>query len=204
MQHDFILLDRSGSMESRWVEALSSINAYVAKLREEKVETAVTLAVFDHNIGQICFDLVRNQVPPRDWFNVSSSDCLPRGGTPLNDAIIRLVSMARTANAEKTAIIVMTDGQENSSREDRTGAIAKGMLDECRTKGWQVIFLGVDFDNARQASSYGNAARFTVSSAGGMHVNSMGKMGSKRADYAAGTATMDWSDEEKAEVAKKP
>lgn len=41
MQHDFILLDRSGSMESLWVEALGSVNAYVTKLAEDKVDTGV-------------------------------------------------------------------------------------------------------------------------------------------------------------------
>jgi len=204
MQHDFILLDRSGSMEDRWVEALSSINAYVGKLADENVETGVTLATFDHNVGQISFDILRDRILPRTWRKVSSDDCRPRGGTPLNDAIIRLVSLARVGNYDKVAIIIMTDGLENASREDRNGTIAKGMLAECRAKGWQVIMLGVDFDNARQAGSYDNEARFTVSSARGMHVNSMGRMASKRAAYASGAAaTMDWNDEEKAEAAKK-
>lgn len=50
MQHDFILLDRSGSMSDpagNWAEALSAVNAYVKKLADDKVDTGVTLATFD-------------------------------------------------------------------------------------------------------------------------------------------------------------
>ena len=36
-QHDFILLDRSGSMSSMWDEAISSVNVYMKKLAEEKI-----------------------------------------------------------------------------------------------------------------------------------------------------------------------
>src|SRR5882724_5211043 len=112
--------------------------------------------------------------------------------------------MARVGNPDKVAIIIMTDGAENASREDRNGVIARGMLNECRAKGWQVIMLGVDFDNAKQAASYDNAPRFTVNSAQGMHVNSTRMMASKRAAYGSGAAaTMSFSDEEKEELSKK-
>ena len=36
-------------------------------------------------------------------------------------------------------------GNERSTRTTRH--TAKALLDECRAKGWQVIFIGADFDN---------------------------------------------------------
>jgi hypothetical protein len=203
MQHDFILLDRSGSMESMWVEALSSINAYVAQLAVDKVDTGVTLATFDYNIGGISFDVIRDRITPPTWAAVTSKDCSPRGGTPLNDAIVRLVSLARVGGYDKVAIIIMTDGHENQSREDRTGVIAKGMLAECRAKGWQVIFLGADFDNTKQAEFYGNAATQSFVASGGQVVNSMRSTANKRATYGVTGQSMSYSAEEKAEMAKK-
>lgn len=66
MQHDFILLDRSGSMDKIWSEAIGSINGYVKKLAEEKVDTGVTLAVFDGQ-GGLQFDVIRDRITPATW-----------------------------------------------------------------------------------------------------------------------------------------
>lgn len=210
MQHDFILLDRSGSMASRWDEAIASVNAYVGGLALAKVDTGVTLAVFDTSPsdGRLDFVVIRDRIIPSTWHNVSATEVTPRNGTPLNDAAARIISLAEQGNYSKVSIIIMTDGEENSSREYSTAQI-KARLDDCRKRDWIVTFLGANFDNARQAASYGTSTRNTVSMAKGMHVNSMGKMAAKRATYASGVvgqsaATMDWADDEKDEVAPKP
>ena len=195
-------------MESRWAEAVNSVNSYVVKLAEDKVDTGVTLVVFDNGTdGVLDFNIIRDRIIPSTWRKVSHSEVMPRNGTPLNDATARIVSLAETGGYDKLAIIIMTDGLENASKEYpglRGTLQIKAMLDRCREKGWQVIYLGADFDNAAQAQSYGAALGQTMSaSAGtmGQHVNSIAR---KRATYATGqSATMDWSDEEKAELNKK-
>lgn len=201
MQHDFILLDRSGSMASLWPEALGSINGYVEKLATDKVDTGVTLATFDLQGPEMSFDVVRDRIVPSTWKPVTNEDAQPRGSTPLNDAIGKLVTTARAGingvPYDKVAIIIMTDGQENASRE-YSHAAAKALLDECRAKGWQVIFLGADFDNAAQSAGYGVAATQTVQSSVRNLRQTMFATASKRADWASGaTADMAYTDEEK-------
>ena len=147
MQHDFILLDRSGSMEDKWPRALASVNAYVHGIAKEKVDTGVTLAVFDSNPGgKLEFDIIRDKIIPTTWLDVTDREVAPRGGTPLSDATGRLVAMAETGSYDKVAIIIMTDGMENASREYTVDA-ARAALDRCRKRGWQVVFLGANFDN---------------------------------------------------------
>src|SRR6202044_3378735 len=90
-------------------------------------------------------------------------DAEPRGMTPLNDAVGKIVALADAGNYDKVVIIIMTDEHENASRE-LTVQQAKSLLDKCRAKNWQVIFLGANFDNAHQATSYGAAAHNTVQS----------------------------------------
>src|ERR1700733_10805978 len=94
MQHDFILLDRSGSMQVLWSEALNSVNGYVKKLAEDKVETGVSLATFDKDGEQFKFEVIRDRIVPSIWTPVSSADAAPRGMTPLNDAVGRIVTLA--------------------------------------------------------------------------------------------------------------
>lgn len=206
MQHDFILLDRSGSMASQWDEALGSINTYVKDLATKKVDTGVTLATFD-GVNGLRFEIIRDRITPETWRPVSNADAEPRGMTPLNDATAKIVDLATFGKYDKLAIIIMTDGAENDSRElpgPQGTATAKKMLDNCRAKGWQVIFLGANFDNAAQAASYGTMSGQTVNSSTRNLRQTMGKMSDKRADYATGaSATMDWSTEEKTEAEKK-
>lgn len=206
MQHDFLLLDRSGSMESQWVEALSSINAYVHKLAEEKVDTEVSLITFDHH-GGMKFEHVRTNVKPETWIDVSSKEASPRGTTPLNDAVGKLVTLANEGcdgkQFDKAALIIMTDGWENASQEfSHQGA--KTLLEKCRQKGWQVIFLGANFDAVeQQAASYGTVGGQAVYSTAQNMGATMSIMAAKRGLYGSNqAATMSWSDDEKAAAAK--
>lgn len=202
MNHDFILLDRSGSMQDRWTEAINSINGYVKKLAEDKVDTGVTMAVFDGQNG-LDFQVIRERIIPSTWNPVTTKEFEPRGMTPLNDAIGRIVALAKAGNYDKLALIIMTDGHENASREDKSGAIAKRLLDECRAKGWQVIFLGADFDNTKQAAGLGNAAGQTVSVSAANLVGSLRATASKRSSYGLTGQAMSYSDEEKTAWLKK-
>lgn len=202
MQHDFILLDRSGSMQSLWTEALSSINSYVKKLADDKIDTGVTLATFDGDNGRLAFDIIRDRIIPSTWKAVSSEDATPRGMTPLSDATGKIVSLAKAGNYDKVAIIIITDGAENASRE-LTVAQAKASLDECRAKNWQVIFLGANFDNAQQAAAYGNSSFATSAVAKGNLGDATTTMANARSRYAATGASMGFTDEEKRRLGGK-
>lgn len=198
-QSDFILIDRSGSMSGLWTEALGSVNAYAKKLADDKVKTEITVAVFD-SVG---FDVIRNGILPSKWVDITDRDATPRGMTPLNDAIAKIVAMANKEDAKKTAIIIMTDGAENDSKEV-DGKTAKKLLDGCRAKNWQVIFLGAQYEGVyQQGASYGAVQGQMVNSSVRNLSATMTAMASKRGLYGSGAAaTMSFSDEEQEEAAK--
>lgn len=201
MQHDFILLDRSQSMHTQWGEALAAVNGYVAKLAEDKVDTGVTLATFDAPAGKLVFDVIRERIIPSTWHKVTEKEAQPRGNTPLNDAIGQIVSLAKAGNYDKVAIIIMTDGAENASKE-LNGYQAKKLLDDCRLVGWQVLFLGANYDNMAQATSYGNDPGHTHSMMRGTFVHASANLAGKRAAYGITGQSMIFTDEEKAELNK--
>ena len=202
MQHDFILLDRSGSMGDLWAEAISSVNAYVKKLAEDKVDTGVTLAVFDSSGGVSTFDILRDRIIPSTWRPVTEGEAPPRGMTPLNDAIGKIVALAKAGNYDKVAIIIMTDGHENCSKE-LTAEQAKKLLDGCRAKNWQVIMLGADFNNTVQAASYGNLRASTATMSAGNFMAGTEMLASKRGFYGATGQAVSFSDDEKEALLKK-
>ena len=186
----YILLDRTGSMSDIWDEALGSVNAYaeaIGKVEDgeaDDLETAVTLAVFDHQEG-FQFDVLRTNVEPDAWTTVTNDEVSPRGMTPLFDAINRTITMAEADNPEKAVIVIMTDGHENSSREvTRQGA--KAALDRAEARGWEVVFLGAEFASFGDADAVGvDRSKQMAVSAGTLSLTQE-RLAKKARDYGKG------------------
>jgi len=145
----YILLDRSGSMETLWKEALGSINGYVENLPNK---AKVTLALFDN----VSYDVIRDTTA-KEWKNLKSEEAEPRGGTPLFDASARMMQRILDDNPERAVFVVMTDGFENASQNFRQADV-KRLADQLKAKDYEVIFLGANFDKVGDvAMSYGVA-----------------------------------------------
>jgi hypothetical protein len=199
--HSYILLDRTGSMEPIWTEALSSVNTYADGLAAldggPRVKADITLAVFDAQ-GGLQFDVLRNTVSAADWRKVTSNEVTPRGMTPLYDAIGRMVSLAEKDKPEKAIIVIMTDGEENSSTE-MTKASAKAALDRVRAKGWEVVFLGAEFSNFDDATGVGQTSSRNMAVSKDQLSDSMNRLAQKSKNYAAGAApSVEWNEEDRA------
>jgi hypothetical protein len=199
--HSYVLLDRTGSMEPIWKEALSSVNAYADGLVSldggPRVDADITLAVFDAQDG-FQFDVVRNNVDAANWTKVTDADATPRGMTPLYDAIGRIVSLAETDKPEKAVIVIMTDGAENSSRE-MTKTTAKAALDRARAKGWEVVFLGAEFSNFDDAEGVGQSTSRNMAVSKDQLSDSMNRLAQKSRSYGAGAApTVEWNADDRA------
>jgi len=188
----YILLDRSGSMSSRWEETISAVNNYATTLAKEAPDASLTVATFDTPAAGIAFEVIRSDQKCSDWKAIGVIEASPRGYTPLFDAIARLMGLAEAAAPDQGAIVVVTDGAENASRET-TREGAKAAFDRARAKGWQVVFLGADFDAFGEASSVGTMPAQTLNATKGNLGATMGIMAASTARYMATGATMDWS-----------
>jgi hypothetical protein len=139
----YILLDRSGSMESTWKESLGGINSYVREIGEANV----MLAAFD-SVG---YDVIRN-APTSDWVDVTRQDVYPRGGTPLLDAAGRIMWNMYDSGADRAILIVVTDGHENSSVKFRADEIKRYTADLRDRLKYEIVFLGANFDGIRDVA----------------------------------------------------
>lgn len=177
-----ILLDRSASMRNHWAETIGSLNAYFSKLAETAPEMFFYVAVFDDT----SYDVIRNNVVAKAFLPILETEVLPRGYTPLYDAVVRFVADANAVpNAGRMSIVILTDGQENRSRE-ATREMAKQALDGCRAKEWDIVMLGADFENMTQAASLGNAYATTLKMNKGKYFGVMEEMALRTMSYAHG------------------
>ena len=203
--HVYILLDRSGSMESLWDEALSSINTYV---RDLAADTKVTLAVFDDYAG-VNYIKLRDKVKSQAWPQVTRTEVAPRGGTPLFDAAGKMLNEMIENDHRKAIFVCMTDGFENASKEFNKAQIT-AKVEQAKKNDWGIVFLGADFSKVGDsAGAIGISTGSTVNWRKGMFDVGTQYLNVKTASYAAaaegqGYATMDsWTDEEKAKVEGK-
>jgi len=194
-ERDYLLLDRFSSINARWKEALSAINAYAGALGS-KINTRIMLAVFDD-----LYQVIRNEIHPLQWRPVTDEQVMPRGSTALNDAIGTLVAQGKADNPDKAAIVIMTDSGENASKEI-TNEQAKALLDECRKRGWQVIFLGMDFDNTGMANQYGADPNQAIAAGKESLAVTMRKAAEKRASYSQTGNAISFSDAEKKDAGR--
>jgi hypothetical protein len=201
--HSYILLDRTGSMEPIWTEALSSVNAYADGLAAldggPRVDAEITLAVFDAQDG-FQFDVLRSGVDAERWRKITDKEVNPRGMTPLYDAIGRIVSLAEKDRPEKAVIVIMTDGEENAS-EEMTKATTKAALDRVRKKGWEVVFLGAEFSKFNDAEGVGQTSSRNMAVSKDQLEGSMRNLAKKSKDYASGAApTVEFNAEDRAQA----
>lgn len=201
--HACVPLDRTGSMGSIWNEALVSLNAYVEALtwladgavsfRNDKV----TFAIFHYHVG-LQFDVLRREVTAANWKKVSYAEASPRWGAPLFDAIGRIAGLAEADQPARAVIVVMTDGEENASKEViRAGA--RAALARARAKRREMIFPGAGFGSLSDAEAAGiGGSRSIARSAGNFDV-SMRKLASKSLQYFKAADPMDFNAENRKE-----
>lgn len=186
----YILLDRSGSMANLWDEAVGSINAYVEKLPKK---TKVHMAVFDNE-----YKVIRNTTAG-EWKDVSDKDATPRGMTALFDASARIMQRAIDDNAEKTVVVVMTDGEENCSKNFKQSDV-KALVSYLDEKKWEIVFLGANFDKVGEvAMSYGKGFdKFADMKSGNMRGFMSTNLAAATSAYVSGTsASINFSAEDK-------
>jgi len=179
-QLDYFLIDGSGSMMDKWWESVSAIEQFNAVLASQNVSSHGIVHIFDnHNLSSI-----QRDAPLSDWASLKTEPLVSTWGmTPLYDAINLMVRELAALDPARCSIVIITDGDENGSRHT-TSDQAKALLDWCRAKGWQVTFLGADFNNSRQAKLLGADASNSIGVQKQKLLEAGKALGEKRANNA--------------------
>lgn len=167
------VIDRSGSMMICAKDVVGGFNQYIENQKKDTTPVLLTMNQFDH-------EFMTNYVA-KDIKEVDNLDdfYLPRGSTALLDAVGRSIAqteayLASSKDDVKVTFVIMTDGEENSSREYTVESI-KSIIAAKEAAGWIFTYLGATADawsagvslgiNAANVASYASKnTRGTISS----------------------------------------
>ncbi len=164
------VLDRSGSMGPMANEVITGFNKLVEENKKLPGECLVTLTQFDDQ-----YELNYNAKPLAEVPELTAETYRPRGWTRLYDAIgktiddvgRKLAALPDSERPDKVLVIIMTDGQENSSRE-YSGKRINEMITHQREKyNWEFAFHGCNESALKDAAQLGIRGQTIVANAGG-------------------------------------
>lgn len=155
------ILDKSGSMGGLETDTIGGYNSMLAKQQAVEGECHITTVLFDNN-----YELLHDRIDIKAVSPITEKEYQVGGSTALLDAIGRTIhkignAQKHTADdyrAEKVMFVIITDGEENSSREYSAEKI-KAQIERQKTKyGWEFIFLGANIDAVETAGRFGISA----------------------------------------------
>ena len=146
MEGIYCVIDRSGSMASCLDDTIGGFNTF---LKEQPPESLMTIFLFDNEVQEMCRCRQVSKVEP-----LTPSTYRPRGGTALLDAIGHAMKVASNCVTDNVTIVILTDGDENSSRNYTQKSI-KDFVDIRRREGWKFIFLAANQDAILAAGELG-------------------------------------------------
>lgn len=157
-----LILDRSGSMSGREADVIGGVNSFIEEQKKLPDPASVAFVRFDTQ----GIERFRTMAPLADVKPLTSDDYKPRGGTPLLDAVGKTITALdddwKAEQPDRCIVVIVTDGQENESRE-YTKQKVKELIQARQESGkWAFIYLGANVDSFAEAGSMGIAGANTA------------------------------------------
>ena len=152
------VLDKSGSMGGLEKDTIGGFNAMLEKQKAVDGECRITTVLFDNR-----YELLHDRIDIKAVTPITEKEYFIGGSTALLDAIGRTIHKIGSAErhtaedyrAEKVLFVIITDGEENSSREYSADKV-KAQIERQKSKyGWEFIFLGANIDAVETAEKFG-------------------------------------------------
>lgn len=138
-----LVIDRSGSMMSIRDDMVCGLTKMLAEQAKAPGLLTVDIFNFDNQVELQC-----SLADPKDV----TIRLEPRAGTALYDALgiavnafgATLAALPEHARPGTVQVIVVTDGDENSSREYTSGAVRRLIARQTKKYNWDFVFLGAN------------------------------------------------------------
>jgi len=145
-----LVLDRSGSMNRIKNDTVGSLTNFIKEQKkfdyENDLKTDITFVEFDDEYKIVC----RGE----NLKEFSLPEFRPRGNTALFDAVgraivdtgSRLDGIPSNRRPSKVLFVILTDGEENASKEYKRHQIAEMIKHQREKYSWEFVYLGVGVD----------------------------------------------------------
>ncbi|TRZ48529.1 MAG: VWA domain-containing protein [Dehalococcoidia bacterium] len=141
-----LVVDRSGSMYSCKDDAEGGINTFIKEQKELDCKANLTIVQFDDSYDFVCEGI--------DINTAEDFSLIPRGCTALLDATGRAITetgerLAKMKEKDRpglVAFVIVTDGQENASKEFQLDQVKELIEQQTDQYKWQFTFLGAGPD----------------------------------------------------------
>jgi len=179
--HILFIFDQSGSMAMRREATVSGFNEYVRDLKQdENLEDArMTLTTFNTEFQDVFYDVPLADVPELEGYR-------PEGLTALYDAVGHVLNHTKGQIKKKhrALVVIMTDGEENSSEEFTRDKIFK-LIKKYEDKGnYTFVFLGCDQDVWAEGNKIGMAKGNVAAYDGSNMQEAYGRLSNATRGYA--------------------
>lgn len=152
------ILDQSGSMSGLESDTIGGYNAFLKKQAAIDSPCLITTVLFNDR-----YRLLHDRIDIRAVSPLTDKDYQVGGSTALLDAmgqsINKLMGIQKQTSpeyrADQVLFVIITDGQENSSREYSLDRIKKMVEEQQKADGWEFIFLGANIDSISTAQAFG-------------------------------------------------
>ena len=137
------IIDKSGSMAGLESDTIGGFNGMLKKQQAVDGECQITTVLFDHNC-----ELLHDRLDIKAVSPITENEYQIGGTTALLDAVGRTIHKIGSAQrhtaedyrAEKVMFVIITDGEENSSREFSLDTVIQNFND--MSNGYRHQFYG--------------------------------------------------------------
>jgi hypothetical protein len=198
LTHIIFIVDRSGSMSGIANDMIGGYNTFIKKQKETPGECFVSFYQFDD-----VYEPVFERVALSEVKDLDATTYVPRNMTALYDAIGKTVNnygaflagLPEDQRPERVLVNIITDGQNNASREFTLEQVSNMIKHQTDVYKWDFVFLGSNIDSWAAGATLGVKAGSTLQFAnvGGSVKNAFDSLSKGTVMYRSSAMKMDYS-----------
>lgn len=173
LTHIVMILDKSGSMHHLSNDTIGSYNSFINEQKNIEGECTISTVLFNHEMKYY----IKNK-NIKDVEEMTKEDYSATGNTSLYDAVCTtiddtgkyLASMEEQDRPSKIMVVIITDGQDNRSKEFGSLDVKNRIQHQRDNYNWKFMFIGANIEVEKYAMDFGIprgfSAQYTASSMG--------------------------------------
>jgi hypothetical protein len=161
-----VIMDASGSMSSLRSDTIGGFNSFIEEQKKAAGEAIVSLCTFNSSYHHVYENKSLNDVAPltvEDYYPAGSTALLDCMGYTINSVGAQLAALKEEERPSKVIVLILTDGQENSSREFTKDQIKDMVTHQSEKYNWDFVFIGANMDAIEEGHGIGVANSFNYS-----------------------------------------